>query len=208
MSQILTKWLWYRGALQTALGLGAAGSMIFATATVPKILSPKTGLTTKEAWITFQGSADPVSMVLLYSGEEYLEKTEANEEGKWEKAVALPTGTHRMNARYEFPNGAAGEPSEPVMVTVTDLLAPLSEKLVVLGVTDGQEVRRGVWKLEGTVAPGRRVEVTIDGKTFRKAAQEDGTWSFNLYLSEGEKEIVVTTAVEPKEEVELNIVVR
>ena len=209
MSVSFGAWMLTRGAIQAALGLGAVATMSLTVANTPTILSPKNGLVTKEAWIRVTGTGTPLSSILLYDGDQYLVRAEVGKDRKWSVETSFLTGKHQLMAAYELPNGRPSANSRPVSFEVKDLLAPLNEGLAVLNAKDGQAVKFGAFRLEGSAAPGRRLQVSVDGgKSFFKTAEEDGAWSFNIYLAKGRHSIKISTAVEPRESKTLTLIAR
>ncbi len=208
MSVSYATWMGIRGVIQAALGAGAVASLSVTAANAPIITSPKDGITTKEAWITFEGTGTPMMPVLLYDRQQFISRGEVNNSGKWKIEASMLSGPHQVYAMYELQNGREGARSKPVEFTITDLLAPLDEKLEILNAKDGDVVKRGVFPLRGTTAPGRRIQVQIDGRTFPKTADEEGNWLFNLSLDPGKRTITISTAVEPKESQSITLDVR
>lgn len=201
--------MFIRGAIQAVIGLGAVASVALVAPAVPTILSPKSGLVTQEAWLTVSGQGTPLAPILLYDGDQYIARSEVGRDGKWMIEASFMTGKHEVKAMYEQADGKVTAASKPVLIEVKDLLAPLAEGLRISNATEGQTVRAGAFKLEGSAAPGRRLQVNVDGgKPFFKTAEEDGNWSFNIYLAKGKHTIVISTAVEPRESQSLTLIAR
>lgn len=210
MSSPLRSWHVARAAIQTLLGLGAVGALFAGQVDAPTIVSPKTGFKTQELWLNFKGKAKPLSAVLLYADGQFLTRAEADNQGNWTAEASFVEGSFNVTANYENTDGSMGAPSRPTKIVVDerDILKPLNQKIQIQSPKNGATVRRGTVKVAGISAPGRRIEVTVDGKSFKTTSEEDGSWSFNLFLSPGKRVITFQTAVEPKETVKLNLTVR
>lgn len=194
-----------RAVLQALIGGGAVASLI-AVGPVPKILSPKNGMAITEAWIKVAGSGEPGRAVGVFDGDRFVARAMVLGSGDWTVDASLQTGKHSLSAAYE---GAAGygSRSKAVKVVVKDLLKPLDRKLEILNAKDGDIVPAGAFRLRGMAAPGRRIQVAVNGgRAFFKAAEEDGSWEFNLFLEKGPDEIELRTAVEPRESVTFTLI--
>lgn len=192
-----------RAAIQVALGGGAVVSAV-ALGPSPTILTPVPGEAVTQAWVKVSGRGEPGRTLAVFDGGRFVASANVKNDKTWTLDASFVTGKHTIQAAYEQVGGIYGTKSRAVEFVVKDLLKPLERRLEISNAKDGDKVPAGVFRLVGTTAPGRRIEVTVnDGKSFFKTAEEDGSWSFNLYLEKGPHIIDLRTAVDPKEEISI-----
>ena len=170
----------------------------------PTITSPRQGDAVTQAWVKVSGRGEPGKTLAVFDNGRHVSNANVKNDTTWSLDASFVTGEHSIQAAYEQVGGLYGTKSRPIEFVVKDLLKPLERRLEITNAKDGDKVPAGVFRLTGTTAPGRRIEVAVnDGKSFFKTAEEDGSWSFNLYLEKGPHIIDLQTAVEPREEISI-----
>lgn len=200
----LKPWALTRGI--SSLGLIALGLIMgFQKPDTPTILSPQPGNTFKETIVKIKGKATPGSVVVIErarTGEDRkgnqsyaIETLNADSSGDWEFEHYFDEGPNSIWAYYELSGGSKGAPSSPVKFSIkTDFEENMSKALEITSHEDNGEVSAGDVVITGRAPSGARVQISIDGgKPFKKAADERGSWAFNLSMKRGVHRVKVQT---------------
>lgn len=127
---------------------------------------------TKNALPTFGGTAESGSQVELFEGTQLLGSAIA-QNGTWQiiPTVALAAGTHTLTAQATDAAGNVRQASGTLTVTVDTSIPTVTINSLVTGDTTP--------RLSGTVTdndPATKIEVTIEGQTYRATNLGNGTW--------------------------------
>ena len=200
----LRPWAMTRGF--SALGLMALGLIMgFQKPETPTILVPENGKTFKETIVKIKGKAAPGSIVVIErartdqdrkGNKSYaIDTLNADAEGNWESEHYFDEGPNTIWTYYEMNGGTKGANSESVKFTIkSDFEANMSKALEITSHEDNGQVLAGDVVITGRAPAGARVMIQIDGrKEFRKAADETGSWAFNLSMKKGTHKVKVQT---------------
>jgi hypothetical protein len=147
--------------------------------------------------VTLTGSGEPGTTVEILVDGQPVGTATVGAEGNWSLETELAEGERQIVVR---PEGQAGEASAPLAVTVSPAVAEILPvpPLTVDPLAEG--LAAGPVTLSGLGTPGSTVEVLVDGQPVGTATVgEDGNWSLETELAEGERQIVVRPEGQPGE---------
>ena len=136
--------------------------------------------------LTLSGTGEPGATVEVWAGDQLLGTTRVGSDGTWtfDQEVALAAGHHDVVVRMLDADGNVLGASDPFRVEVAE---PTVAAPTVRLQADGDELI-----LEGTGAPGSRLQIVIDGQVVETVTVgEDGSWSAVIGLAPGDHEVNV-----------------
>ncbi|HDT4958087.1 TPA: Ig-like domain repeat protein [Enterobacter kobei] len=164
------------------------------------------GDVTDDSHPDFKGTAEPGSVVYIYSNGNPLGSAQVNERGEWTFTPELPlaVGPHDITVKavdeagneseatdpFSFELIAGGAPAEPVITHLEDDVGSLTGKLAPNGTTDDKRP-----DIVGTGAPGSTIVIRLDGREIGTATVDgDGNWTFPMTedLAEGLNNLTAT----------------
>ena len=152
---------------------------------IPEINFPEFGF--PAGLFSLTGKGQPGSEVEVVVDGEVVGKTIVGEDGTWSFDLDLPEGEYEVATRaYDADGNLLAETDpEPLSVSTLDIQVPVVELP-----EGGFSV--GAASLSGTGTPGTDIEIVVDGEVVGKTkVGDDGTWSFDLDLPEGDYEVAV-----------------
>lgn len=136
---------------------------------------------------TWSGQGEPGTTVEVVVDGESVGTTTVDEDGNWTLEGELEPGEHDLQLRWLDESGELLSESAAMPVVVLEGIAPTVDLP-----EDGLEP--GTVTLTGTAAPGAEVEIVVNGEVVGTAtAADDGTWTLDVELEEGENVVQVQT---------------
>jgi LysM repeat protein len=160
-----------------------------AAAVAPPILvSPKPGDKVASGDVALSGAGAPGSKVQIVVDGEVVGVADVGADGTWSFPVTLEAGEHTIIVQALGADGKAVAESEPVKVTAEGQAV----KPALTSPKPGDKLNSGDATLNGTGAPGSKVQIVVDGEVVGTAeVGADGTWSFPVKLDPGDHQIAV-----------------
>lgn len=152
--------------------------------TEPEITSPDDNSYTNDEDITVEGEADKGSTVTILNDEKEVTTTEVHDDGSFSAPITLEDGENVLTAVASVESGTS-EQSSPVTVT----LDQDSPEVTIDSPEDGAETDMDI-TVEGTATDDYLAAVEVNGESAEVA--DDGSFSHDLSLDEGENDISVT----------------
>lgn len=137
--------------------------------------------------VSFSGSGEPGSEILIQANGNTLESTLVNDDGDWSFTASFDEpGDYSIQASTMDPVQA----SEPVLLSV---MQPEIEPPVIEVAGTGQILADETFALSGTGEPGSTVAVVVNGEVVDNVTvDDDGTWTYNFTINTpGEYDIAV-----------------
>lgn len=132
---------------------------------------------------TWSGQGEPGTTVEVVVDGESVGTTTVDEDGNWTLEGELEPGEYDLQLRWLDDNGELLSESAAMPVVVLEGIAPTVDLP-----EDGLEP--GTVTLTGTAAPGAEVGIVVNGEVVGTAtAADDGTWTLDVELEEGENVI-------------------
>ncbi len=151
---------------------------------VPTVNLPDGELTAGTVSLT--GTGTPGSTVDIVVDGDVVGTTVVGDDGSWSFDLEWPEGgEYELSVRTLDTNGNLLAETDPTTMTV----AALELDGPTIDIPDGG-FSAGQFTLSGTGTPGTDVEIVVDGDVVGKTkVGDDGTWSFDFDLPEGEYEV-------------------
>ena len=152
---------------------------------MPTIDLPEFGFSTGP--FTLTGNGRPGDEIELVVDGEVVGSTTVGDDGTWSFDLDLPEGEYEIATRAYDANGNLLAETDPATMSVSTL----DIQVPVVDLPEGG-LSVGAASLSGTGTPGTDIEILVDGEAVGKTkVGDDGTWSFDLDLPEGDYEVAV-----------------
>jgi len=189
------------GAAETTAQVDQAAPMLAA----PTFDTPGSDLTSGE--VALSGTGKPGSDVQVVINGEIVGTAKVGADGKWSLTTELPAGEYQLGARTLDADGQVAAEAETMSLTISEaLVAPtinLPDEELAAGLSalsmpsinwPDFDFSAGQFSLTGTGRAGDTVEVVVDGAVVgTTTVGDDGLWSFDFDLPEGEYEVATRT---------------
>jgi len=158
----------------------------------PALTSPKGGESVSgNEDVTLSGTGAPGSQVQIVIDGQPVGPTTVGPDGTWSFPIKLDPGEHSLVVQTLDAGGKVVAESEAVKVTAEAPAVP-AVKPALTSPKPGDILNSGDVTLNGTGAPGIKVQIVVDGKVVGTAdVGADGTWSFPVKLDPGDHTITV-----------------